>query len=105
MVPVLGEILREYFNDFLATILLGASVQVILILLFKAFLKGKTLLMITIVAAVVWEYLAPLYKPSAEFRYLDFVAYALGSLLYFILLQWYIKKIHHNFNEEIIYIE
>ncbi|MFK5883126.1 MAG: hypothetical protein QM489_02175 [Candidatus Izemoplasma sp.] len=84
--------MREYFNDFLATILLFAFIQILLSIFLNRILSIRVVILTTIFASIVWEYVAPFYKLSAEFRYLDFVAYGLGSVLYMLLLKWFKSK-------------
>ena len=73
-----------YFSDILAGLVLPSIVGLIL---FAAKLppigKWRHIALILLGAGLVWECLAPLWKPGAVFDWWDFLAYQLGGLLYY----------------------
>lgn len=76
--------LRCYFSDILAGLILPAITSLLLLLTGRPALRRwwPTALLL-LGAGLVWECLAPLWKPGPVFDWWDFAAYQLGGLLYF----------------------
>lgn len=75
-----------YFNDILAGIVLLAITSILLLAAGRPPLKKWAHSALLLLAAgLVWECLAPFWKPGAVFDWWDFAAYQAGGLLYFLL--------------------
>ena len=77
--------LQCYFGDILAGLFLPAIASILLLLAGRSALQHwfPTVLLL-LGAGLVWECLAPLWKPGAVFDWWDFAAYQLGGLLHHI---------------------
>lgn len=77
--------LRCYFGDILAGLILPSITNILLLLAGRSLLRRwwPTALLL-LGAGLVWECLAPLWKPGAVFDWWDFAAYQLGGVLYHI---------------------
>ena len=83
---ILGRFLVCYFNDLLAGIVLPAVTALLLLAAHRSPLrKWSHIALLLLSAGLVWECLAPLWKPGAVFDWWDFIAYQLGGLLYFLI--------------------
>ena len=74
-----------YFSDILAGLVLPAVTGILLLLSGRtALCKWPPIALLLLAAGLVWECLAPLWKPGAVFDWWDFTAYQLGGLLYWL---------------------
>ena len=72
-----------YFSDLLAGLILPTVASIFLLLAGRPPLrKWWPAALLLLGAGLVWECLAPLWKPGAVFDWWDFAAYQLGGLLY-----------------------
>ena len=77
--------LRCYFGDILAGLVLPAFTSLLLLTFHRSPLrKWRPTALLLLGAGLVWECLAPLWKPGAVFDWWDFAAYQLGGLLHHI---------------------
>ena len=83
----LGEFAKGYLNDLFAPIFLLAYSNVLLSRINHRIHKLWQMLILIGVAGIVWEYLAPLVKPSSISDPYDLVCYFVGAVLYWILLK------------------
>lgn len=75
-----------YFHDILAGLVLPAVTSLLLRLAGRPPLKHPLhIALLLLGAGVVWECLAPLWKPGAVFDWWDFPAYQAGGVLYLLL--------------------
>lgn len=74
-----------YFSDILAGLVLPSLTSLLLLAVNRPPLqKWLHTALLLLGAGLVWEYLAPLWKPGAVFDWWDFAAYQLGGLLYYL---------------------
>ena len=81
----LAPFFNGHFNDFLAPAALLALSNIIFA--FRGFQATKPLyvMFVTFIAAILWEYLAPLIDPASTTDILDLVAYLAGGLAYILV--------------------
>lgn len=74
-----------YFGDVLAGLAL-LSVTSLLLLAAKrpSLRRWPPMALLLLAAGLVWECLAPLWKPGAVFDWWDFAAYQIGGLIYWL---------------------
>jgi hypothetical protein len=85
---ILTNLFNCYFNDLLGAILILAYIN--LILFFFSYKKIKSLKIfigLIFLIGFVWEYLAIFFKPYSVFDYVDFIAYFIGSLVYWRIIK------------------
>lgn len=76
-----------YFNDFLCPLFFVAYCNLLLLLVEKELLKLKWILLLCLSTSLIWEYFAPLLKPTATADMLDILFYLLGGFLYWLILK------------------
>ncbi len=77
-----------YFGDILAGILLPALVSLMLLAARRPpLLRWRHIALLLLAAGLVWECLAPLWKPGAVFDWWDFPAYQVGGAVYWLLFR------------------
>lgn len=84
----LNPFFKFYFNDLLATILLFSVLNMIFIYKIK---NLWIILLITIVASFVWEYLALFLKSGSVFDYGDIFCYFISMLIYIVFIRLFEK--------------
>lgn len=86
-----------YFSDILAGLVLPAVVGLILLAAkWPAIRSWWPTALLMLGAGLVWECLAPLWKPGAVFDWWDFAAYQLGGLLYFLISNCILRRKNAN---------
>ena len=88
-----------YFNDLICTPLLLAYVNLLLSLIGHSLSKLLHILFLCLCAGLVWEFVAPLMKPSSVTDPIDLLCYLSGGMLYWLLLrtiQYYSLKIERK---------
>lgn len=80
-----------YFNDFLAIVVLLSFLNIIYP--FKL-TNLWIIILVTILAAFVWEYVALFIKPGSIFDYIDIICYFGSMIIYLILLYLFEGKIN-----------
>ena len=78
-----GDFFKFYFDDLFAIIILFSFLNVIYPVKVD---NVWIILIITIVAAFFWEYVALFIKPGSIFDYLDVLAYFVSMIIYLILI-------------------
>lgn len=78
-----GDFFKFYFNDLFAVIILFSFLNIIYPVKMDNF---WIILVITLIAAFVWEYLALFIKPGSVFDYFDILAYFVSMVIYLILI-------------------
>ncbi|MBQ6813860.1 MAG: hypothetical protein IJP12_04390 [Methanobrevibacter sp.] len=78
-----GDFFKFYFNDLFAVIILFSFLNVIYPVKMDNF---WIILVITLIASFVWEYLALFIKPGSVFDYFDILAYFVSMVIYLILI-------------------
>ena len=80
-----------YFNDFLAIVVLLSFLNVV----YPYKLTNLWLIiLVTILASVVWEYVALFIKPGSIFDLMDIISYFGSMLIYLVLLYFLEGKIN-----------
>ena len=75
-----------YFGDILAGLVLLSIVSLLLLAVKHSPLRHWRPMALSLLGAgLVWECLAPLWKPGAVFDWWDFAAYQLGGVVYWIV--------------------
>lgn len=77
-----------YFNDCICPLFFLSYVNCILLTAKKELTKLRSLMLMSCIAGLFWEFAAPLVKPSAVTDLWDFVCYMIGSVLY-----WWLFKV------------
>lgn len=77
---------KGYLNDLFAPILLLAYSNILLSRINQRIHCLWQMLILIGVAGIIWEYLAPLIKPSSISDPYDLVCYLVGAIFYWILL-------------------
>jgi hypothetical protein len=82
----------SYFNDLLAPLLLFSYINLILSLIDKKMYSLKYLILIIILSSLVWEFIAPIFKPTSISDPIDILFYFIGTLIYWIIYKMRIQK-------------
>lgn len=80
-----------HFNDFICPLFFIAYSNLLLISVNKEIKKLKWVMIFGFSSGLVWEFIAPLIKPSSVTDILDLLFYTLGTFLY-----WCIVKLFHD---------
>lgn len=92
-IPFIGYLCRCHLNDFLCGGVFLSYINILMI-----FCKKKPChdlwfsVLVSLAAAVFWEYAAPLFLPYSVSDFYDVIAYVLGAIFYFLLFQFSIAK-------------
>jgi len=79
----LNSFFNGYFNDLLGAILILAYINLLLSIFLNYKIKSlKLLIIITVLIAIVWEYVAIFLKPNGVSDILDVFIYLLGCIIY-----------------------
>lgn len=81
-----------YFNDLICPLLFFSYVNILLQTVNKELTKPGTILLIGICVSVVWEFVAPILKPSSVTDPVDIICYITGSMAYWLLLHCSVRK-------------
>lgn len=83
-----------YFNDFLAIVVLLSFLNIV----YPYKLTNLWLIiLVTVLASFVWEYVALFIKAGAIFDFIDIICYFGSMVIYLILLYFIEKKINTSF--------
>lgn len=86
-----------YFSDILAGLVLPSIAGLVLFAAKRpAIQRWRHIALLLLGAGLVWEWLAPLWKPGAVFDWWDFAAYQLGGLLYFLICNCILRRKNAN---------
>lgn len=80
-------IFQCYFNDMLAAVLILAFSNSMLYKFSKQIIRFRYIVLFIFCCGFVWEFVAPLYKPNSVIDLFDFIAYFIGGLIYYIIIQ------------------
>ena len=83
-----------HFNDLMCPLLFISYSNMLLITVNKELTKLTWIMVLGIFSGLVWEFVAPVIKPSAVIDVIDLLFYALGTFLY-----WCIIKINCLFTD------
>lgn len=81
-----------YLNDLMCPLLFFAYANLLLLTVGKELKGCAKILAASFCAGMVWEFLAPVVKPSAVTDFWDLVCYMTGGLLYWALLSIWKKE-------------
>ena len=73
---------NDHFNDFLASILILAYINICLSFIDYELRSLHILIAIILIISFVWEYIAIFIKPHSVCDYLDVIAYLIGAIVY-----------------------
>ena len=76
-----------YLNDLICPLFFLAYSNLLLITVRKELTSLRSILLVSIPAGLIWEFVAPLMKSSSVTDPIDLICYLLGSLIY-----WWILK-------------
>lgn len=92
---LLQKFLICHFNDFICPLFFVSYSNLLLITVNRELKKLKWIMLFGLCSGLVWEFFAPVIKPSSVTDFLDLFFYSMGTFLY-----WIIVKI---FSKEVIY--
>lgn len=82
----------SYFNDLICPLLFFSYVNILLLTKNLELSRLRHIIPFCVVVSVVWEFGAPLFKPSSTTDFLDIVCYFKGSISYW----WILKKVNNK---------
>lgn len=88
----LNLIFNGYLNDFLAAILILAYINICISFVNFKIKSLKFLMIIILIISFFWEYFAIYIKPNSVFDYLDILAYLIGCIVYWIIINMILRK-------------
>lgn len=80
-----------HFNDFICPLFFLSYVNTVLLTANREITSLPQLLLLCFAAGLCWEFLAPVVKRASVADIMDLVSYLLGSVLYWRILDWFIK--------------
>lgn len=83
---IFTTIFNNYFNDFLAAILILAYINICLSFIDYEIKSLKILIPIILIMSFVWEYTAIFIKQYSVFDYLDIMVYLIGTIVYWSII-------------------
>lgn len=83
-----------YFNDLICPLLFFSYSNILLICVNKELKKLKWIMLMGLCSGLVWEFFAPVIKPSSVTDVKDLMCYILGTFLYWCIIKLvdYIRK-------------
>ncbi|MCL2688133.1 MAG: hypothetical protein FWE58_06315 [Methanobrevibacter sp.] len=90
---ILTIIFNDHFNDFLASVLILAYINICLSFIDYELKSFYVLIVVILLISFVWEYVAIFIKPYSVFDYLDIIAYLIGAIVYWMIINRYYKCI------------
>ncbi len=78
--------MNGYFNDLICPFFLLSYANILLLCVGNELRKLHWILLFMFVAGCIWEFAAPLFKPTAVTDIWDLVCYICGGFLYWIVL-------------------
>ena len=97
--PIIGYLCRCHLNDFIGGGVFLGYVNILLIISGRK--QNHTLrftLLISLLASICWEYIAPLFLWYSTSDFWDIVSYVTGALLYFFIMKE-ACKVNKSINE------
>jgi len=92
---IIGNILRNHFNDYLGAIVFLAYTNILVVCAgypAKRINSFIPILCLGLLCAIVWEGLLPLILPYSTADFLDCIAYLLGAITYWVINNAQIKN-------------
>lgn len=80
-----------YFNDLICPLFFFSYANMLLITVSREITRLWLICLISVCTSCVWEFVAPLMKPSSTADPLDILCYITGGILYWVILR-YIKN-------------
>lgn len=80
-----------YFNDLICPLLFFSYANILLITINKEITHIWVICLVSLCTSCIWEFVAPLLKPSSTTDPLDIVCYMIGGIVYWAILR-HIKK-------------
>lgn len=77
----------SYFNDLICPLLFLSYVNILMMTTGKEIKRLSVLLLLALVASLVWEFVAPIVKPTSVTDLIDIVCYLVGSVVYWLLMR------------------
>lgn len=77
----------SYFNDLICPLLFLSYVNILMMTTGKEIKRLPVLLLLALVASLVWEFVAPIVKPTSVTDLIDIVCYLVGSVVYWLLMR------------------
>ncbi len=81
-----------YFNDLICPLFFFSYANILLISVHREMTRLPLILLISFCTSLVWEFVAPLFKPSATNDPFDMVCYIAGGFVYWLILRLSIKR-------------
>ncbi len=81
-----------YFNDFICPLLFLSYCNLLLLTTNREVTSLKAMFLIGLAVGVIWEFGAPILKPTSTTDLMDIVCYLMGSILYWFILRLNIKE-------------
>ena len=81
-----------YFNDLICPLLFLSYCNLLLLTTNREVTSLKALFLIGLAVGVIWEFGAPILKPTSTTDLMDIVCYLMGSILYWFILRLNIKE-------------
>ena len=86
------EFVISYFNDLICPVFFCSYVNVLLSFIKQEICKLKWLVLLVLGAGLIWEFFAPLLKPSSVTDIMDLLCYIVGTVFYWFLLKIFQKE-------------
>ncbi len=86
---ILNRFLICHFNDFICPLFFVSYSNLLLITVNRELKKLKWIMLFVLCSGLIWEFFAPVIKPSSVTDFIDLFFYMLGTFLY-----WWITKIY-----------
>lgn len=81
-----------YFNDLMCPLFFFSYANLLLITVNKELHRFWSIIAVGICTSLVWEFFAPLIKPSSTTDLVDIICYMSGSVIYWAILHFMRKK-------------
>ena len=81
-----------YFNDLLCPLFFFSYSNLLLLTIDKELCKIKSICIVGICVSLIWEFFAPLIKPSSTTDLIDIICYMIGSITYWGITRYMYKK-------------
>lgn len=94
--------MKGYFNDLICPFFFISYCNLLLLTVNKEMVKLHWLLLFSLCAGLVWEFVAPLIKENSVTDILDLVCYLVGTFFYWLLLK--INRNHKSRGSEEWYV-
>ena len=84
---IVQKFLISHFNDFMCPLFFIAYSNLLLISVNREMKKLKWIMIFGFCSGLIWEFIAPLIKPSSVTDILDLLFYTLGTFLYWCIIK------------------